>query len=172
MIDQAWGAHLGFHPALPKHALARGADALVTSTHKSLTAFTQGSVVLARGERIDLARFDHAFELLHTTSPSAAILASSDRARQLMADRGAELLGRTIELVAEARRRLAEVPGLLVLDASDPTKLVLGLAGTGADGFEVEAALEEAASGPRCAIATRSFPSSPLPTPTSPSPVS
>jgi len=144
MIDQAWGAHLGFHPALPKHALARGADALVTSTHKSLTAFTQGSVVLARGERIDLARFDHAFELLHTTSPSAAILASSDRARQLMADRGPELLGRTIELVADARRRLAEVPGLLVLDASDPTKLVLGLAGTGADGFEVEAALEEA----------------------------
>src|SRR6476469_3512637 len=49
IVDQAWGAHLGFHPALPPHAIARGADAMVTSTHKTLTAFTQGSVVLAPG---------------------------------------------------------------------------------------------------------------------------
>ncbi len=141
MVDQAWGAHLGFHPALPPHALARGADALVTSTHKTLTAFTQGSILLARGERLDLARLEESFELLHTTSPSAAILASSDRARQLVQDRGAELLGRTVGLVAEARAALAAIEGLHVSPASDPTKLVLGLAGTGADGFAVEAAL-------------------------------
>src|SRR5206468_313523 len=41
VVDQAWGAHLGFHPALPAHTLALGADALVTSAHKTLTAFTQ-----------------------------------------------------------------------------------------------------------------------------------
>ncbi|MFI5049957.1 MAG: aminotransferase class I/II-fold pyridoxal phosphate-dependent enzyme [Gaiellales bacterium] len=138
MVDQAWGAHLGFHPALPKHAIARGADGMVTSTHKNLTAFTQGSIVLARGERIDLARLDECFELLHTTSPSAAIMASSDRARALVEERGPELLGRTIEIVADASRRLSQVEGLTVVDADDPTKLVLALAGTGADGFEVE----------------------------------
>ncbi len=138
VVDQAWGAHLGFHPALPKHAIARGADGMVTSTHKNLTAFTQGSIVLARGERIDLARLDECFELLHTTSPSAAIMASSDRARALVEERGPELLGRTIEIVADARRRLSQVEGLTVVDADDPTKLVLALAGTGADGFEVE----------------------------------
>jgi len=138
VVDQAWGAHLGFHPALPKHAIARGADGMVTSTHKNLTAFTQGSIVLARGERIDLARLDECFELLHTTSPSAAIMASSDRARALIEERGPELLGRTIEIVADARRRLSQVEGLTVVTADDPTKLVLALAGTGADGFEVE----------------------------------
>ena len=138
IVDQAWGAHLGFHPALPAHALARGADGLVTSTHKNLTAFTQGSIVLARGQRIDLARLDESFELLHTTSPSAAILASSDRARALVEDRGEELLGRTIAIVAAARERLGAVEGLGVVEASDPTKLVLTLAGTGADGFVVE----------------------------------
>ena len=138
IVDQAWGAHLGFHPALPTHAIARGADGMVTSTHKNLTAFTQGSIVLARGERIDLARLDECFELLHTTSPSAAIMASSDRARALVEERGPELLGRTIEIVADARERLSQVEGLTVVDADDPTKLVLALAGTGADGFEVE----------------------------------
>ncbi len=143
IVDQAWGAHMGFHPDLPAHAIARGADGMVTSTHKALTAFTQGSIVLARSGRIDLARLDEAFELLHTTSPAAAILASTDRARALMAGRGPELLGRTVRLVGDARRRLAAVPGLVVVECPDPTKLVLVLAGTGADGFLVEADLLE-----------------------------
>jgi len=138
IVDQAWGAHLGFHPALPRHAIDRGADGMVTSTHKNLTAFTQGSIILARGERIDLARLDECFEMLHTTSPSAAIMASSDRARALVEERGPELLGQTIQIVADARARLSQVEGLTVADADDPTKLVLALAGTGADGFEVE----------------------------------
>jgi lysine decarboxylase len=97
--------------------------------------------VLARSGLIDLDRLDEAFELLHTTSPAAAILASSDRARQLIEDRGEELLAVTIEVVASARERLGAVPGLHVSPASDPTKLVIGLAGTGADGFAVEADL-------------------------------
>jgi lysine decarboxylase len=141
IVDQAWGAHLGFHPALPPHAISRGADAMVTSTHKTMTAFTQGSIVVARGGLLDLARVEEAFELLHTTSPAAAILASSDRARQLFEDRGEELLERTIAIVADARARLRRIDGLHVSEASDPAKLVLGLAGTGADGFEVEADL-------------------------------
>ena len=141
IVDQAWGAHLGFHPALPPHAIARGADAMVTSTHKTLTAFTQGSVVLARGGLLDLARVEEAFELLHTTSPSAQILASSDSARRLVEVRGEELLGQACELAAGARARLRWIDGLHVSEASDPVKLVLGLAGTGADGFQVEADL-------------------------------
>ncbi len=141
IVDQAWGAHLGFHPRLPGHAIERGADAMVTSTHKNLTAFTQASIVLARAGLIDLDRLDEAFELLHTTSPAAAILASSDRARQLVEERGGELLETTVELVASARARLDAVPGLYVSAATDPTKLVICLAGTGADGFAVESDL-------------------------------
>src|SRR6185437_6400204 len=128
IVDQAWGAHLGFHPALPAHAIDRGADAMVTSTHKTLTAFTQGSVVLARGGLLDLSRVEESFELLHTTSPSAAILASTDRARQLIEDRGRQLLEQAIALVADARARLGRIDGLHVSEASDPVKLVLGLA--------------------------------------------
>jgi lysine decarboxylase len=114
---------------------------MVTSTHKNLTAFTQASIVLARGERIDLDRLDEAFELLHTTSPAAAILASSDRARQLIQDRGAELLATTLAVVADAGKRLRAIPGLHVSETSDPTKLVICLAGTGANGFAVESDL-------------------------------
>ena len=141
VVDQAWGAHLGFHPELPPHALAVGADALVTSAHKTLAAFTQGAYLLARAGRLDLARLGESFDLLHTTSPSAAILASLDRARRLMAVDGRALLERTLRLAREFRERVAGVEGLVVLATDDPTKLVLALPGTGADGLEVDADL-------------------------------
>jgi arginine decarboxylase len=138
VVDQAWGAHLGFHPGLPPHTLALGADALVTSAHKTLAAFTQGAYLLARSGRLDLGRLDEAFEALHTTSPSAAILASLDRARWMQATRGRELLSRTLELAARLRGELESVGGLAVVASDDPTKIALALAGTGADGLEVE----------------------------------
>ena len=48
VVDQAWGAHLGFAPGYPDHALAGDADVLVTSAHKALPAFSQAALVLAR----------------------------------------------------------------------------------------------------------------------------
>ncbi len=143
VVDAAWGAHLGFHPALPPHALAAGADALVTSAHKALPAWSQGALVLARTRRIGRTRLDAAVEATATTSPSGAILASIDAARALLERDGEALLGPVIDAVATVRERLARVPGLVVLDGStvDPTRLVLVLPGTGADGNAVEADL-------------------------------
>jgi lysine decarboxylase len=153
VVDQAWGAHLGFHPGLPPHTLALGADAMVTSAHKTLTAFTQGAYLFARGERLDLARVADGFEALHTTSPAAAILASLDRTRRLLATRGEELLARPLRLAAVVREALAAVEGLVVVESDDPTKLALAVAGTGADGLEVEADLF--AEGIRLELANR-----------------
>ncbi len=146
VVDQAWAAHFGFHPALPPHALAAGADAMVTSAHKALPAYTQGALVLARTGRLDPDRLSRGFEATHTTSPAGAILASIDAARRVLALDGERLLGRTIDLVAAARVQLGAVEGLRVLggpaDRLDPTRLVVGLAGTGASGFAVEEDLE------------------------------
>ena len=153
-VDAAWGAHLGFHPDLPPHAIQAGADVLVTSIHKHITGFTQSSMVLAQGERIDLERLEAAFEGLHTTSPSGAIFASIDLARDLLQERGEELLGQAIRLAEESRKRFRQVPGLGVVgieiaDRSpalfmhDPTKIVLTLSGTGADGQVVADVLEQ-----------------------------
>ncbi|MFC7484943.1 hypothetical protein ACFQX7_39695 [Luedemannella flava] len=69
IVDQAWGAHFGFHPSLPPHALQVGAAALVTSAHKTLPAYSQASLLLARTDRLDPDRLDRAFEAGNTTSP-------------------------------------------------------------------------------------------------------
>ncbi len=145
-VDAAWAAYFGFHPGLPEHALAAGADAVVTSVHKTLPAWSQGAVVLARTQRISAARLQRAFEATHTTSPSGTIMASIDGARALLEHHGRRLLDALLGAVAEARERLRTVNGLHVLEGPgvDPTKLTLGLAGTGAHGVEVESDLIDA----------------------------
>jgi arginine decarboxylase len=156
VVDAAWAAHFGFSPAVPPHALALGADALITSAHKTLPAWSQGALLLARTRRcgglLDPGRLERAFDATHTTSPAGAILASTDAARALLQHHGAGLVARLVDLVRGARERLAAVPGLAVMDGRpeghpagplhfDPAKLVLLLAGTGAHGHAVEAEL-------------------------------
>ena len=139
-VDAAWSAHFGFHPALPPHPLQLGADVMVTSAHKTLPAWSQAALVLARTRRIDAARLEAGVEATATTSPAGAILASTDAARALLERDGEQLLGRAIAAVRAARDRLRDVEGLLVLDGPevDPLKLTLVLSGTGADGNAVE----------------------------------
>ncbi|MCL2779987.1 MAG: aminotransferase class V-fold PLP-dependent enzyme [Actinomycetia bacterium] len=148
VVDQAWGAHFGFAPGYPPHALALGADALVTSAHKTLPAFSQGSIALARGDRLDRDRLERAFEAGHTTSPSGAILASVDASRALLASpMGRALLDRMRALVDESRRELAALglrgpgPEDFPPGRFDPAKLVLSTAAAGVDGLELESEL-------------------------------
>jgi arginine decarboxylase len=153
VVDAAWAAHFGFSPAVPPHALAQGADALITSAHKMLPAWSQGALLLARTRRsgglLDPGRLARGFDATHTTSPAGAILASTDAARALLQRHGAGLVARLVELVRGARDRLAAVPGLAVLTGRpaghpagplqvDPARLVVLLAGTGAHGHAVE----------------------------------
>ena len=140
IIDAAWGAHFGFHPALPPHPITAGADAMVTSIHKSLPGYSAAALVLAHTDRLNLARLEAGFEATHTTSPPGAPLASIDAVRALMQLHGERLLGDLIRLVSQARDQLRDVEGVVVLDGPqvDATKLAISIAGTGADGVVIE----------------------------------
>ncbi len=140
IVDAAWAAHFGFHPDLPPHPLQCGADAMVTSAHKMLPAWSQAALVLARTDRIDPGRLDAGVEATATTSPAGAILASTDASRALLERDGRELLAEAIAATRTVRDRLKQVEGLTVLDGPsvDPVKLTLVLSGTGADGNAIE----------------------------------
>ena len=133
VVDQAWGGHFGFHPAYPAHALQAGADALITSAHKALPAYSQAALLLARTERLDAARLDRAFDASATTSPSGTILASIDASRALLADPlGRDLLDRLVAhrrrgASAAARRTGTPCPGPedFAPGRFDPAKLVV-----------------------------------------------
>jgi lysine decarboxylase len=145
VVDQAWGAYFGFHPELPRHALQSGADAMVTSAHKTLPAYTQSALVFARTERIDSDRLERAFEATATTSPSGTIAASADAARALLERDGERLLGDLVAIVDHARARLRKISGLVLLDdvvdrsvILDRAKLAINVSGTGTTGLAIE----------------------------------
>jgi lysine decarboxylase len=146
LIDQAWAAHFGFHPGLPQGALQQGADVMITSLHKTLAAFSQGAALVARTQdaRADPGRLAAAFDGLCTTSPSAMIQASVDRARAQMETQGAALLDAALRLAVDLRAALAALPGVRVVDDRwvqvggvggwDPLKLVIEVSESGHDG--------------------------------------
>ncbi|MGW6577741.1 aminotransferase class I/II-fold pyridoxal phosphate-dependent enzyme, partial [Streptomyces sp. NPDC054945] len=53
IVDEAWGAHLPFHPDLPTWAMDAGADVCVTSIHKMGSGLEQGSVFHLQGDLVD-----------------------------------------------------------------------------------------------------------------------
>jgi len=153
IVDESWGAHLAFHPDLPVHALAAGADLVISSTHKIVGSLTQSAMVHVNGDLIEDHLVDRAVTLTESTSPNSLLAGSLDAARRLAATRGHELLSETIEGLAAAREAIRALPGLDVLDESiagragvhayDPLRLAIDVRGTGATGYEVAAAVAE-----------------------------
>jgi lysine decarboxylase len=139
VVDAAWAAHYGFHPELPEHPLAEGADIVVTSAHKTLPAWSQASFVLVRQGLVDLDRFNKAFDSTQTTSMSGRILASIDASRALLQKHGHDLIDPIIDATEKGRATLV-ANGIDVIDGEyiDPLKLVILLPKTGADGNLVE----------------------------------
>jgi arginine decarboxylase len=155
VVDNAWGAHFGFHPALPESPLSLGADAMIASTHKIVGSLTQSAMLLVAGSgRLDIGAIGRAVRLVRSTSPSSLLMASLDAARRYLAIHGEALLERTIATSARAREAIDAVPGCHVIDQDyvgrpgiagwDPLRIVIDVRRTGCTGYELAAALRSA----------------------------
>jgi arginine decarboxylase len=152
VVDQSWGPHFGFHEALPPTALAQGADAMLTSTHKTAGSLTQSAMLhVGASELIDAGAIARAIRLVRSTSTSSLLLLSLDGARRQLALHGEQLLHETLEALAVARAKLAAIPGVALVDNSlvgtagiaayDPMRIVIDVRATGRTGYEIADAL-------------------------------
>lgn len=148
VVDEAWGAHLHFHPSLPPDALSCDADLVTSSTHKIVGSLTQAAMLhLGHGGRIDEAVVDRCVSLVETTSPSGLLTGSLDAARRQAAIHGVELLEEALSAITVTRKQIEMIPGLSVLDASmvgragiagwDPMRLSIDVRGTGSTGYRL-----------------------------------
>ncbi len=146
LVDEAWGPHFHFHPALPISATAAGADMCINSTHKMLSAFSQCAMLHQIGDRVRVDRLKAVLKMFLSTSPNLPMVASLDVARMQMATDGAALLSKTIDLAEEVRRRLNDVEGVYCFGEElqgregvfdlDPTKVTVRVSGLGYTGYE------------------------------------
>src|SRR4051794_216027 len=153
VVDEAWGPHMAFHPELPKHAIAAGADLSLGSIHKTLAGLQGASLMLLKSQLVSAERFALAYDLFESTSPPVQVLASIDATRRQMVLEGETILGGLLARARRARAALAEIPGIRVLGrevldgdarfALDETKVTLDISGLGVTGYAAEDWLTE-----------------------------
>ena len=150
IVDEAWGAHLALHEDLPSHALAEGADVVLSGTHKILGSLTQSAMLHVGWEAerwIGADSLDRALSLTSSTSPNSLLLGSLDAVRRHAALNGRALLEATLAAIEEARTAIRRIPGLDVIDESivgrpgvaayDPLRLVVDVSASGHTGFAI-----------------------------------
>jgi arginine decarboxylase len=152
LVDEAHGPHLKFHKDLPISAVEAGADMCVQSTHKILSALSQGSVLHVQSDLVDIARVRHIVSMVQTTSPQYVTLASLDLARRQAVLQGEKMLGRVMRWAESGRARINTLKHMSCITRDeirsrgydmDVTKLTINVTRTGLSGNEVEDILAE-----------------------------
>ncbi len=156
-VDEAWFGYANFHPRFRERcAIKAEAHYSTQSTHKTLSAFRQGSMIHINDPEFE-DKFHYMFEESYythtTTSPNYGILASLDVARMQAVMEGYKLVDNAIKLAEELRTAIAKSDKLKkyfkVLEERDmveagnpdnvmldPTKITLGISNTGIFGKE------------------------------------
>jgi arginine/lysine/ornithine decarboxylase len=146
IVDEAWGAHLPFHPGLPAWGMDAGADLVVTSVHKMGGAIEQSSVFHLQGDRVDPDVLSAREDLLGTTSSSALVYLTLDGWRRQMVEHGEELLGRALERAGRVRTAIDGLNGLDLMGREvvgpgaafdlDPLVMTFDVRGLGITGYQ------------------------------------
>jgi arginine/lysine/ornithine decarboxylase len=146
-VDEAHGPHLKFNSNLPHSAVEAGADLCVQSTHKILSALSQGSVLHFNSKLIDINRVKKIVSMLQTTSPNYLILASLDLARRQAFLNGQAMFDKVIQAAEYARKHINHLEKFNCFTREqikkmgydlDVTKLTVNVTRTGLSGYQIE----------------------------------
>lgn len=153
LVDEAHGAHFPLSFELPLPALSAGADICVQSTHKTLPALTQSSMLHVGSNRIDLDKLRWMLRMVQSSSPSYLLMESLDQAVTLAARTGRFEMNRILDALQGFRRRVERIPGLVVpgkeligrggVHEVDLTKIILNPCKSGVSGSQLTTLLRE-----------------------------
>lgn len=152
LVDEAHGPHLKFHKELPVSAVEAGADLCVQSTHKILSALSQGSAIHFQSDLVDVTRLKRMVSLLQTTSPNYLTLASLDLARRQAAVEGERMLDRVMRWAEGGRKRINQLKHFTSFSRKDiisrgydldVTKLTINVTRSGLSGYEIDEILSK-----------------------------
>lgn len=154
LVDEAHGAHYGFHPELPTSAIHAGADGVVQSTHKTLTALTMGAMLHVQGDRLSRTAIKQALAVIQSSSPSFPIMASLDISRAMIDRYGSTWFAEVIASATLFRQWLLKKDSsalttvdLLIssnaYDQLDPLRIVMWDETGTLSGYELQQQLEQ-----------------------------
>ena len=132
IVDEAHGAHFGFHPYFPKNANTKGADVVIHSLHKTLPALTQTALIHLNGTRIDRRKIRNYLHIFQTSSPSYVLMASMDECLRMVAEQGDVLFETYVKNLESKRGELKKLKHIRLMETEefDRSKLVLSVKDT------------------------------------------
>lgn len=139
IVDEAHGSHLGFHPYFGENALAKGADVVIHSVHKTMPSLTQTALLHVQGELADRKRIFRYLDMLQSSSPSYVLMASIDHCVRMLEKQGAGLFEPYVKRLTDLRKSLKQMKRLRLLETKDYdcSKLVISTNGTRLTGREL-----------------------------------
>lgn len=149
IVDEAHGAHLGLSDRLPKSAGECGADIAIQSTHKTLPAFTQSSMLHIYTDRVDSDRLSKMLTMTETSSPSYILMQSLEIASDIYLKYGRQLMENLIFNIENSIKQIEKLQEkynanekFFKIDCSDDiTKIFVSSSEIGITGYEFEKTL-------------------------------
>lgn len=136
IVDEAHGAHFGFHPYFPQTSVRLGADIVIQSMHKTLPSLTQSALLHVCSSLADEERIRRFLGIYETSSPSYVIMAGMDRCIRLLEEKSDELFADYVEKINGFYERSKKLTGLKVPEFSrdDRSKILIFGEGLGLEG--------------------------------------
>lgn len=125
IVDQAHGAHFGFNEEFPESAVRQGADAVITSVHKTLPSLTQTALLHINRGRIDADRVKMFWNMFQSTSPSYILMGSIDNCVTILKEKGDYLFKKYVERLKKLRNEIDKLKYINLLPVDDISKIVL-----------------------------------------------
>lgn len=117
LVDEAHGAHLGFHPDFYQNSNSCGADLVVQSVHKTLPSLTQTALLHCNGTIVSVNKVKEYSAMFQTSSPSYLLMGSIDRCVNLLIEQGAELFDQYSKRLRAFYQEAKELKAISVLNA-------------------------------------------------------
>lgn len=132
IVDEAHGAHFGFHPYFPDNALKKGADVVIHSLHKTLPSLTQTALLHVRGEYVDSRRISNYLDILQSSSPSYILMASIHECIRMLQEEKDQLFKPYVKNLDTMRRNLQNLKHLKLVQTEryDRSKIVISVRDT------------------------------------------
>ena len=126
IMDEAHGAHFGFHPYFPKNSNTLGADIVIHSLHKTLPSLTQTALLHMNGElanRTDIREYVH---MLQSSSPSYILMAGIDECVRFVGERSSDVFDNYVKRLESVRKRISRLSVLKLIETEkyDRSKIV------------------------------------------------
>ena len=133
IVDEAHGAHFGFHPYFPENSNVKGADIVIHSVHKTLPSLTQTALIHINGEIVDREKVRKYLHMLQSSSPSYILMASIDRCMELLESEGDTLFELFAQRIDVLRTELQGLKHLEILQTEqfDRSKFLISVKKTG-----------------------------------------